>query len=223
MSEADDHRSASSREYLRQIYSLAIDLVRIEGFEWERAWQQQVDSSAFNESDLLREAAWVILSSGFKEAIVRRLFGHISLCFCDWESAREIADRKPKCVASALDVFGNERKILAIAAMAEEIHQVGFARVQREITESPYSRLKQFCMIGEITACHLAKNLGFPFAKNDRHLKRLSHALGIKDAETLCNEIAGIVGDRPHVVDVTLWRAMVIDQEQVLGVTACNH
>jgi len=217
MSETDEHQAVSSKEHLCQLYSLAVGLVSKEGFEWERTWQRGADPLVFNESDLLREAAWVILSSGFREAIVRRLFGHISLCFCDWESAREITHRKTECISSALDVFGNERKILAIADMAEEIDRMGFARVRSEITVSPYDRLRQFSMIGETTAYHLAKNLGFPFAKNDRHLKRLCHALGIKDAETLCNEIAGIVGDTPQVVDITLWRAMVIDQKQVLG------
>ena len=216
MYDADGYQGAPSKERLWRTYSLAVDLVRKEGFEWERAWQRRADPLAFDESDLLREGAWVILSSGFKEEIVRRLFGHVSLCFCDWESAYEITTRRTECISSALDIFGNERKILAIAEMAEEINRVGFARVRSEIVASPYDRLRQFYMIGEITAYHLAKNLGFPFAKDDRHLKRLCHALGIKDAETLCSEISEFFGDSPQVVDVTLWRAMVIDREQIL-------
>lgn len=44
----------------------------------------------FSESDLLGELAWVILCSGFRERVVRRIFGKISLCFFDWASAATI-------------------------------------------------------------------------------------------------------------------------------------
>ena len=61
-------------------------------------------------------------------------------------------------------------------------------------------------VVGASTAFHLAKNLGVPVVKPDRHLLRVSNAAGFESPHDLCAVIADIVGDSVSVVDLVIWR-----------------
>lgn len=169
-------------------------------------WQRQASCSLFTESDLLREVAWVILCSGFREKTVRQVFDYISLCFCDWESAFSIVQSGSICRLTAMARFGNSAKLEAISAAASYISERGFSAVKDDILANPEVELQKFNFIGPITFLHLAKNLGFDVAKPDRHLVRVSHALGFRDATHFCREIAEAVGEQVKVVDLIIWR-----------------
>lgn len=187
------------------------------GFDWEIAWQRDRDVTALSERDLLRESAWVILCSGFREATVRKLFDYISLCFCDWESAAEITRNRAACVATASAKFCNGRKLGAIASIAEVIAESGFEPLRRRIQDDPIHQLQRLPFIGPVTSWHLAKNLGLDVAKNDRHLARLAEELGYSDANTLCGDIAEATGERVAVVDLVLWRFAVLSRRFTLA------
>jgi hypothetical protein len=187
-------------------YAAAKDRVVKRGFASELAWIDQLSGQPFTETDLLREAAWVILCSGFRESVVRAKFSYLSLCFCDWESASLITKYGDICIALAEKAFGYRRKLEAISRIARELHELGFERVQEEIRKDAVLRLSDFPFIGPITSQHLAKNLGFQFAKDDRHLQRLVNAFGFSDAQGLCATIAERTGDSVALVDTILWR-----------------
>jgi hypothetical protein len=95
---------------LECLYSVAVSAVS-KDFDSEREWQRRVLGRCFSERDLLREAAWVILCSGFNERVVRHRFDAISLCFCDWVSAEYIVRRAERCRSTAMAVFGSARKM----------------------------------------------------------------------------------------------------------------
>jgi hypothetical protein len=174
-----------------------------------RGWDRQllsIPEPAFSESDLLRELAWVVLCSGFRERVVRRLFAKISLCFFDWESAETISNNSKICVATALDVFRSRPKIAAIARSAAIIEAAGFESVRRDIAVTPIQALRKFPFIGEVTAFHLAKNLGFDVAKPDRHLQRISLRHGYSDVHDFCRVLAAASGESVRDVDTLLWR-----------------
>jgi hypothetical protein len=57
---------------------------------------------------------------------------------------------------------------------------------------------------------HLAKNLGLPVAKPDRHLVRIAGAAGYPNVDALCKDISEITQHPPSVVDVVLWRFATI-------------
>jgi hypothetical protein len=181
-------------------------------FEAEIKWHASRSLNDFTERDLLREAAWVILCSGFRESVVRNSFSFISLCFCEWESAALISANSEVCRATALAAFGNQRKIDAIISAALYINEVGFESFRREIVEDPLSTLRRLPYIGEVTVYHLAKNLGADVAKPDRHLVRLAASQGFCDVHSLCSTIAKETGDPLRVVDVILWRFLVLSK-----------
>jgi hypothetical protein len=141
-------------------------------FPAEVIWQRTVSMDGVTESAFLREAAWVILCTGFRERTLRTRFGYLSLCFCDWESGAVIAENAEACRATALAAFNHPRKVDAIIQIARRVAREGFTILKRRILCQPIEVLKTLPYIGPITAYHLAKNLGLPVAKPDRHLPR---------------------------------------------------
>jgi len=196
--------TASEREV--HFYWTAKDRLLSAGFASEIHWQLEQKFDAFTERDLLRESAWVILCSGFREAVVRRCFDLISLCFCDWESAADICNSAALCRSTALATFGNRQKIGAILDTAAIVNRLGFTLIKQNILSDPIRSLQLLPFIGPVTAFHLAKNLGYATAKPDRHLVRLADALGYQDVHQLCSALSQATGDPIQVVDVVLWR-----------------
>jgi hypothetical protein len=191
-----------------RFFNAASEYISASGLQQELSWQRRVDFEQFTETQLLREAAWVILCSGFRESIVRRIFDHVSLSFCDWESAELIVKSKDLCRTAALASFRNERKLDALWRTAELVHLSGFSSFKAQVLQDPITQLQTLPYIGPITAVHLAKNLGLDVAKPDRHLVRLSRHFGYRCTNDLCCDIASVTGEQVKVIDLALWRYM---------------
>jgi hypothetical protein len=197
----------------QEIFSLASEYVEKAGLEAEIEWQRSADFRSFSETQLLSEIAWVILCSGFRESIVRRVFDHISLCFCDWESAASILRHRVLCVGAARHSIKNGAKLKAIVTCAEMIVDEGFDQLKAATMEDPITHLMRFPFIGPITSWHLAKNLGLNVAKPDRHLVRLAERCGYESATALCEELARKNNEEVKVVDLILWRYLADNQK----------
>lgn len=197
-----------------ELFKTAQNTVINSGYGWEIEWQREVSFSSFSESDFLRETAWVILCSGFRESTVRKNFDYISLCFCDWETAKDIVENQRSCVLTASSAFKNDRKLNAIIKVAETVYEEGFSRYKRSVQKKPIQKLQELPFIGPITSWHLAKNLGLNVAKNDRHLARMAFNWGYSDAHEFCSYISKLTGEPTSVVDVILWRFAAISTQQ---------
>jgi hypothetical protein len=191
---------------IQSFYHAAKRTVEAAGFGFEGEWQRGVLGQDFLERDLLREAAWVILCSGFNERVVRRRFDAISLCFCDWCSAEYIVSRGDRCRSTAMAVFGNSRKITAILRTCDYVYEQGFSSLCSRIQSDPIQELGKLPFIGPVTSYHLAKNLGIDVVKRDRHLVRLAAYLGFDAPEEMCVAFGHQVGEPVSVVDIVLWR-----------------
>jgi hypothetical protein len=189
-----------------QIYARANDYVVAAGLEHEVAWQRDAELALVTETILLREAAWVVLCSGFRESVVRRVFDHISLCFCDWESAASIIASHPAGHLAAQASFRSTAKLTAIVEIARRVDAVGFEALKSALIIDPITTLRQFPYIGPITVWHLAKNLGFDAPKPDRHLVRISKRMGFNGPRHFCAAIAEESGDAVKVIDLVIWR-----------------
>lgn len=187
-------------------YNLAKGIVLNAGYRTEIEWQASLDFDLVTEADFLKEHAWVALSAGMHERIIRRYFGIISLCFYDWQSARIIVEQESNCRNLALSYFNNHRKIDGIIKTARIIASFGFTSYKEEIRRNPLQVLQSLPFVGPITRYHLAKNIGLPFAKPDRHLVRLATSVGYSDIQQFCKDISEYVDDSIPVVDIVLWR-----------------
>lgn len=176
------------------------------GFAAEIKWQEHQKPTSVSEESFLREAAWVVYCSGFREATVRRYFDYLSLCFFDWSSAHDIAANGSSCISAAMNAFGNRRKHEAVVTIASRVAAAGFKSFKRELMIAPILTLQGLPFLGPVTAVHLAKNIGFDIAKPDRHLVRLKDQLGFNNVSEMCQVISTESGDPVKVVDLVLWR-----------------
>jgi hypothetical protein len=198
-------------------YRKAKETVIRAGFMDEISWQESVNFNDVTESDFLREHAWVTLSAGMRERVIRDLFQAISSSFYDFESAEIIVVNESCCRCLALKHFNNQRKIDAIILMANKISSKGFNAFKESLYFNPLEMLQSLPYIGPITCYHLAKNIGLQVAKPDRHLTRLANHAGYDDVQTFCKDISLQTGDSIPVVDIVLWRFASIT-ESYLGV-----
>lgn len=197
-------------EQLAGMYLTAKEQI-IEAGYWEEVdWQEEASLDRLDESTFLRESAWVVLSSGFRESILRRRYNLISSAFLDWVSAEKIILHRDSCRANALQVFRNERKIEAIITIAERVLRDGFDTIRSRIASQGAGFLQEFPHIGPITSLHLAKNIGVPVVKPDRHLTRMASLTGYESADRMCQVIADLVGDSLPVIDLVMWRYATI-------------
>lgn len=191
---------------LASAYLTAKQVVIDEGFASEIDWQDGVAFDNITETDLLREAAWVILSSGMSEVVVRRKFPDISGAFFEWESARKIVVGRTKCRNVALSCFNNPRKIDAIIHVADHVFKTGVDSVRQAILDEGVTYIMRLPYMGPATAYHFAKNIGLPAAKPDRHLRRIAQKTGYYTPQLMCSDIATMLNEKIAVVDLVLWR-----------------
>lgn len=185
------------------------------GLHSEIDWQENRSFSSINESDFLREYAWVVLSSGMKETVIRNKFPIISEAFFHWVDAQTIFYEADFCKRKALDSFGSVPKINAILKITEEICDTGFEALKERLVDQKEEFLQQFPFMGPATSFHLLKNIGFDVPKPDRHLLRLTSAAGYSDHTQMCADISQVVGDRLAVIDIVLWRYATIEPNYV--------
>jgi hypothetical protein len=189
-----------------KIYARATNYIAAAGLHQEVAWQRDSNPASISETAFLREAAWVVLCSGFRESVIRRIFDHISLCFCDWDSASAIVESYPACYLAAQASFRGMAKLSAIVDIARRVDAMGFDFLKSALIADPINTLRQFPYIGPITVWHLAKNLGFDVLKPDRHLVRVAERLGFSGPGQLCAAIADSSGEAVKVIDLIIWR-----------------
>jgi hypothetical protein len=191
---------------LTERYLTARETLLSLGFADEADWQESRSLPNLSEREFLRQAAWTILASGFREATVRNLFPRISRAFLNWTNAQRIARNRKVCERNATKVFNYPGKIQAIGSLCERVAYEGFSKIRTNIQLYGIEFLQSFAFIGPITSYHLGKNIGLDLVKPDRHLTRLARATGFPSPTHLCLAIAELTGDKLAVVDIVLWR-----------------
>ena len=207
-------RSATiNSETLASIYMDLKEFVIRAGYDHEVDWQSDLNFECTTETDFLREAAWVVLSSGFRESVVRKCFQRVSEAFLGWGSAKQIYACREICRNRAISVFSNRCKIEAIMEIVERVANDGIDRIKMGIQLRGVEYLQKLPYIGPVTSYHLAKNLGLRVVKPDRHLVRMAHLTGYDSPLEMCSKVADTVGDSLAVVDLVFWRYATLNKD----------
>jgi hypothetical protein len=184
-------------------YQRAIALIVDAGFASDIDWAEDL---AWVEPDaryVMAETAWVICCSGFRVAVVRKLWPELTAAFLDWKPAL-IAHDAEACWQAARQVYKYSPKIDAIVEVARILAREGHEQIVRDAADPP--KLTRLPYIGKITCWHLAKVLGADVVKPDVHLCRAARAAGFEDPIELCRVLSRETGDRLTVIDSVLWR-----------------
>jgi hypothetical protein len=192
------------------------------GYAHEIDWQNEKKINSLDEVELIKEFAWVILSSGMREIIIRRLFPMITDAFCNW-NIKSIVCNKRQCINDAMNVFANNKKINAIIQIAENIHKIGFEIFKSNIIESDITFIQTLPFMGPATSYHLAKNIGLDVVKPDRHLVRIAQKTGYDCPDKMCRTISKYVGDKKCVVDIVIWRFAALQSNYLDMLTQSCH
>ena len=197
---------------ISEIYLDIKSIVISNGFAREIDWQSSIDFNQVSPSDFLRESAWVILSTGMRESIIRNKFKYLTQVFFNW-NYKKIIKKKKLCSKNALKIFNHSIKIKSIINIAELLKENDFNFIKDKINEEGIDFLKTLPFIGPTTSYHLAKNIGFDVVKPDRHLLRISEVLGFYSPLELCKSINETLGDKLSVIDIVLWRFATINPD----------
>jgi hypothetical protein len=179
----------------------------------EIEWQYRTSLSNVNEKIFLEEYAWVVLNTGMKEKIVRKIFPNIASSFFGWLSAEKIVKHHLECQNKALTYFNNKKKIEAIIDTAYLINEKTFTDFFENIIENGINGLKRLPYIGPATSYHLAKNIGFSVSKPDRHLSKLADKLNYESVKDMCDIICFYTDEPISVIDLVLWRYSTIKSD----------
>ena len=209
--------------HLVRAYLTAKQSIIDSGFGFEIDWQHDLCLSRLSESHFLRETAWVILSAGMRESVIRGKFTEITKAFLGWENAKSIVRHRNQCKRNAMAIFANERKVSAILKVAEQVDRQGFQFVRYSLERNPTAYIRELPFMGPATTFHLAKNLGVPVVKPDRHLVRVSKKVGYPSPEELCQAIARFVGDKVAVIDLVIWRYATLNRDYLSLFPMCRH
>ena len=205
-----DHRSLAS------LYLHAKRAVLEAGFEQEVAWQEAACWMPITEERFLSEASWVVLNSGMREAVVRRVFPAVARAFAHFESAlAALESALDGGREAALRAFAHEGKIDAIVSIVEHVEDVGIEEVAHRVSTEGTEYLKTLPYIGPVTSFHLAKNLGQDVAKPDRHMVRIATACGYESPQVLCAELRDILDEPIPVIDIVLWRFATLADDYI--------
>jgi len=202
-------------EALLEKYVDAKDYIINEGYVAEIDWQSGLNFDSTSESDFLRESAWVILSSGMRETVIRKKFEDIEASFLKFISAKDIVLNADECREKAISEFSHDKKIDAIISLSTRVVVDGFDIVKKQIKHYGIRYLQSFDFIGPATSYHLAKNLGLCVSKPDRHLCRVADVTGFESVEVLCDTLSDCTGDSASVVDLVIWRFATLNSDYV--------
>lgn len=187
-------------------YMTAKSLVTYAGYGADIAWAEGLQSVQPTARYVSREAAWVILNSGFRYQVARKLWPDLTDAFWGWRPAH-IALNPEECVEDGLKILKHPGKVRAMADIAVLVHRRGHRSIVKDAADPP--KLRRLPFIGSITCWHLAKVLGADVVKPDVHLQRAAKAAGHATPLRLCRAIQEALlpqVERLTVIDSVLWR-----------------
>lgn len=131
------------------------------GFASEVTWQRSVCIDDVTEATFLRETAWVVLSSGMRETVIRSVFPRLTAAFHDWRPHLVAADADAR--SRALRTFGHVSKIDAILTAAQVTRDLGSKGIRHALYHNPDALFDALPYIGPVTRRHLAKTSAWPW------------------------------------------------------------
>ncbi len=200
-------------ERIGHAYFFAKNYIISKGYWNEIEWLDTIDYHFLTQEKFLQESAWVILASGLSDGVVQKKFPLIKNAMLGLTCGKLITENKDKCFHNSIRVFNHPGKINAILHIAQELANQSFENVKMQIDSLGIQYLKTFPFIGNATAFHLAKNIGLNVAKPDRHLVRISIALGFSTPADLCTRISDDLHENVALVDLVLWRYATLDKK----------
>ena len=169
-------------------FRLLIEAVRARGYGDMIAWSEAI-TPADDADEFASRVIYVICNSGMANTVATIIYERCITALNAGQTVTSVFRHPGK--SKAIDAIWSQRETL-------------FEAFQQSL--EPIATLQSLPWIGEITALHLAKNLGADVAKPDVHMERLARRENTTTAK-LCERLAADSGYRVATIDSILWRA----------------
>lgn len=177
------------------------------GYESDIVWAIDLANVEPDELYVMRETAWVIVNSGFRYAVARKLWPALLDASGGFDPPL-MRMHRPAVRQALLGVLNYPRKVDAILDIAERLVKGELPEILASAQDPP--GLTYLPFIGSVTCYHLAKVLGVDCVKPDVHLQRAAVAAGFATPHELCVAVRGdgsnLSRSRLTVIDSVLWR-----------------
>lgn len=180
-----------------ETYRLLKSLITEAGFGDDITWAENIGRCK-TAADFQREHSFVVCNSGMRAKAACGIFLKVQVALAAGRPLGEVFRHELKCRAIQ-HVYDRRAELFA-----------RFREVEVEGVEAILSFLVTLPHIGDIVKFHLAKNLGCPVAKPDRHLVKIASFFGA-GAQAFCERLSAESGDKVTTVDTAVWRAASAD------------
>lgn len=203
------------------VKSLKASMPKIED---ELDYYRKLNYKSWSDDKIVSVMARTVFTAGFKDKTVEDRWPAITKAFSNFD-IHKVAKYSEKDVQRLMknpNIIRYEGKIRAVIANAKKMEEIikeygSFANYINNFS-SPSENLVEelwkikFKWIREVGIYEFVKEMGFPFIKPDRQIRKVFLRFGLIDKEASPEEIvqkgkamAEAVNERPCVVDCVLW------------------
>lgn len=185
---------------------------------------RKVDYKSWSDDKFVSVMARTVFTAGFRDKTVENRWPAITKAFSNF-NIHKVARYTEKDVQKLLSnpkIIKNKSKIRAVIANAKKMEEIikkhgSFANYISSFSSSPDNLIEElrkikFKWICEVGIYEFVKEMGFPFIKPDRQIRKVFLRLGLINKKANLKEIVDIgqamaeaVNERPCVVDCVLW------------------
>lgn len=215
-----------SKKSLKEIYQHMVKSLKasMPNIEDELNHYRKLDCKSWSDDKFVSVMARTVFTAGFKDKTVEDRWPAITKAFSNFD-IHKVAKYSEKDVQRLLSnpkIIKNESKIRAVIANAEKMEDIikkhgSFANYISSFSSPPNNLIEElrkikFKWIREVGNYEFVKEMGFPFIKPDRQIRKVFLRLGLIDKEASPEEIvklgkamAEAVKEKLAVVDCVLW------------------
>ena len=187
------------------------DVILDAGYFQEVEWQYSRAPATVTRRQVATEHAWVTLSAGLSYRAVTSIFRRLASVLESWRDLDALACHADGVRSSMLRAFRHRTKVDAMVSVIIHLAGLGEDELRCRLAADGLGYIRSLPFMGPATSLHLAKNLGLPVAKPDRHLMRIAEALGASSPQAMCSVLGERTREPPQVVDIVLWRFATLE------------
>jgi len=207
----------------RQVYQLMVNSLKtiIPNVEEKLEYYRKLDCTSWDDNDFFEVLTGAVFT-GIKEDIIESKWSAIKTAFSnfDFRKVAKYNEKDIKKLENNPDIIKHKGRIRATVNNAKKMEEIvrehgsflNYINSFKNPDDLIADLQEQFDFIGGVNVFEFLKELGLPFIKPERQVKKVFLRLGLINEETsedkilkIGKSIAKAVKERPCVVDWVIW------------------
>ena len=209
-----------SKESLKEIYTLIVETLKavMPNVEEKLGYYRNLDCKDWSDRDFF-EVLTRSVFTGIREDIIERKWSAIKTAFSDFDFTK-VAKFSAEELMNKPDIIQHQGRIRATVNNAKKMREtvskygsfLDYINSFKKPDDLIANLQEEFEFIGEVNVFEFLKELGLPFIKPDRQVRKVFLRLGLIGEKASPEEVDGIgkvmaktVKEKPAVVDCAVW------------------